>query len=310
MSVTIRQLRAFVAIARLGSFIDASRTMHLTQAALSNLIRELEKSVGTRLLDRTTRKVSLSPAGSQYFPYAERVLATLLDAERCASNLRSHQRGVVRIATSRLVGWSLMARLFSQFHQSYPDVRVMPVDVLIEDLRSSVTDGKADLAISRCGNLDGVDLFDVTPLFKSRVHIVCRPDHRFALRKSVAWNEVLTETLIFVGNYPLLHLQLELGGEFSPMDIHEVGDTTAALSLVAAGIGITVCPGFVKSALGMHNLCLVECEQPVISRQFGLFSNKQETLLPVVQEHKRFIENYFSGVKNQFVEDTELCSPL
>ena len=63
MDVTLRQLRAYVAVLEAASFSEAARTMHLSQAALSGLIKELENRVGVRLLDRTTRKVSASAVG-------------------------------------------------------------------------------------------------------------------------------------------------------------------------------------------------------------------------------------------------------
>ena len=59
MDVTLRQLRAFIAVMETGSFSEAANVMHLSQAALSGLIKELESRLGVRLLDRSTRRVSL-----------------------------------------------------------------------------------------------------------------------------------------------------------------------------------------------------------------------------------------------------------
>jgi DNA-binding transcriptional LysR family regulator len=306
MKVNIRHLRAFVAIARLGSFIEASRALHVTQAALSNVMRELESIVDLRLLDRTTRKVRLSAAGAQYITYAEKVLLALQEAERFASDLRNHRSGVVRIATSRLVGWSLMAPVFAQFHRLHPDIRVMPVDTLIESIRTTVESGQADLAISTFTDPLKQDHIETTPLFKSRLHAVCHPEHPFSQRRSLTWSELEQQPLIFVGSYPLLRLRLELGTPFEPTNIYEVGDMTAALGLVAAGIGLSICPGLVRSATGVHHLRMLKCEEPPIVRQYNLFTNRSFTTSPVADVLKRFLIDYFAKTGDLCVEDPSL----
>ena len=68
MNVTLRQLRAFVAVARAGSFTLAAENLFVTQSALSGLIRELEQSLGLRLIDRSTRRIHLSDVGRDLFP--------------------------------------------------------------------------------------------------------------------------------------------------------------------------------------------------------------------------------------------------
>jgi DNA-binding transcriptional LysR family regulator len=306
MQVNFRHLRAFVTIARLESFVEASRVLHVTQAALSNTVRELETIVDLRLLDRTTRKVRLSAAGAQYIQYAEKVLLALQEAERCTSELRNHRAGVVRIATSRLVGWSLMAPVFAQFHRLHPDIRVMPVDTLIQDIRAAVETGQADLAISTFTDTVKQDHIETTPLFKSRVHAVCHPDHPLAQRPSVRWDELEDQPLIFVGSYPLLRLRLELGTPFEPANIYEVGDMTAALGMVAAGIGLSICPGLVRSATGVHQLRMLECEAPTIVRQYNLFTNRSRTALPVADVLKDFLIDYFAKAGDLCVEDPSL----
>ena len=72
MDVTLRQLRAYVAVLESSSFSEAARAMHLSQAALSGLIKELENRLGVRLLDRTTRKVAPSAVGEAFEPMARR----------------------------------------------------------------------------------------------------------------------------------------------------------------------------------------------------------------------------------------------
>ncbi|MGH8459817.1 MAG: LysR family transcriptional regulator, partial [Nevskiales bacterium] len=75
MNVTLRQLRAFVEVVRSSGFTAAALKLHLTQSAASLLVRDLEAHLGVQLVDRTTRRISVTDAGSEFLLRAERILA-------------------------------------------------------------------------------------------------------------------------------------------------------------------------------------------------------------------------------------------
>src|SRR3954471_4202212 len=77
MTVTLKQVRAVLAVAQAGNFTRAAHLIHVSQSALSVLIREIESDLGVRLFDRTTHSVELTEAGQEFLPYAARVLADL-----------------------------------------------------------------------------------------------------------------------------------------------------------------------------------------------------------------------------------------
>ena len=88
MNISIRQLSAFISVADNGSFTRASEQMHLTQSAVSGLIKELESSLGIVLFDRTTRQLSLSVVGHHLLPQARRILNEMQLFENEASSLQ------------------------------------------------------------------------------------------------------------------------------------------------------------------------------------------------------------------------------
>ncbi|MDX3906359.1 MAG: LysR family transcriptional regulator [Pigmentiphaga sp.] len=300
MRITFRQLRAFVSTAQLNSFVEAARALHITQAALSNAVRELEDAVGFRLLERTTRRVRLSQEGEQFLPHAIHALDALKQIEQCAAELRGHHH-VVKIATSRLVGWSLMTRIYHDFHAAHPDVRLTPVDVKVDDIRTSVEQGYVDLAISTHSPVAEHVL--AIPLFHSRICVVCPQNHPLAHRKRLRWREIVDEPLIFVGNLPLLHLSKQLGPGYRFSQVRQVGDTTAALSLVAAGMGLAVCPGFVEPATRVHQLKVLKVEGPAVSRPYSLFVDSRRSSNAGVKRFSEFVLEYFARVGQRHVED-------
>jgi len=103
MNVTLRQLRAFLAVARTGSFTLAAESLYISQSALSGLVKELEQSMGVRLIDRSTRRVHLTEAGERLSPMLETVLHDLDEVLHRAVDDSTSQKGVVRMAVSQLL---------------------------------------------------------------------------------------------------------------------------------------------------------------------------------------------------------------
>ena len=84
MNLTIHQLRAFVLVVKEGSFTGAGQAMHLTQSAVSLLLRDLEEALGSHLIDRTTRSIAVTAIGQEFFASAQRILDDLEQASQTA----------------------------------------------------------------------------------------------------------------------------------------------------------------------------------------------------------------------------------
>ena len=301
MNISLRQLRAFTAVARLGSFVEASRALHVTPAALSIVVRDLEQTLGFRVFDRTTRRVVLTEVGQQYFHYAEQVLVDLRKAELFALDVTQRKTGVVRIATTQVVTWVLLPRAFAAFHKQWPEIRLEPIDIPTDQIISSVENGQADLAINF--DLPVADNIEATPLFTSREQVICASNHRFARRKSLRWAELHNEPIIFVGRGAELRIRSELPQEVVLNARYEVGNTSTALALVASGSGLVICAGYVKPLARMHDLRSIPLSAPDMVHQFVLYRNRARSITPAVQEHKTFLVEYFSRSGGRCVED-------
>src|SRR5512132_793945 len=115
MNVTLRQLRAFVNVAQFGVFTAAAERLHVTQSALSVMIRGLETELGLRLFDRTTRMVELTDAGREFYPIAEKTLEDLSSAVAHSRELADIKRGRVTIAATTLISSILLPRAVARF---------------------------------------------------------------------------------------------------------------------------------------------------------------------------------------------------
>src|SRR5690606_22214440 len=115
MNITLRQLQAFVLVAETGSFTQAAQRLYVTQSALSLMVRELEKALNARLVNRTTRQTSLTDVGAEFLPSAQRVLADLEHAVGNVDKLLAKARGRVVIAAPLVLAGTFLADVIAGF---------------------------------------------------------------------------------------------------------------------------------------------------------------------------------------------------
>ncbi len=269
MHVSLRQLRAFSAVARLLSFSDAARALHLTPAALSVLVRELEQAVGFRLFHRTTRRVTLSEQGQQFLEHAERVLADLRMAELAALEIRSQRSQPVRIAMTPLMYLTLLPPVFAALREREPQVQLEPVDVPAEDLLAAVEAGQADLAVSYARPAG--DALEGVPLFTSRLHAVLHRAHPLAGRTVLRWSALADQPLIFIGRAMELRVRTELPASIRLNVRHAATNGVTAFALAASGAGIAIAPGYAGPIGAVHALRVLPLSHPTVDRRFMLF---------------------------------------
>ena len=136
----IESLRVFARVLELGSITSGGRDLRLTPAVASKRIKELEKRLGVRLFNRTTRSITPTEVGRVFYEEAKKVLESLDDAEAVVANFSDTPRGVIRVTAPLGVGRRIIAPLVPRFIAQFPDTRVQmrlsdrTVDILGERL--------------------------------------------------------------------------------------------------------------------------------------------------------------------------------
>lgn len=117
-------MRVFTKVVALGSFAEAARQLGMTRSAASKGVIELERILGSRLLDRTTRKVSVTEAGMAYYERCLAILADIEETEVQVARLHDEPRGTLKLNAPMSFGVLHMARAVADFMAEYPDVKV------------------------------------------------------------------------------------------------------------------------------------------------------------------------------------------
>jgi len=115
MNFTLRELEAFLGVARLGNFTRAAKALNMSQPALTVRIRHLEEALGVRLLDRTTRSVALTQIGREFLPVVARVLGEIDAVAVNARDVAGRRRGVVTVAALPSAASTLLPAIIAAF---------------------------------------------------------------------------------------------------------------------------------------------------------------------------------------------------
>ncbi len=140
----LERMAIFAQVVETKSFSAASRNLGLSKALVSKSVTLLEKSVGARLLNRTTRTMSLTEAGAAFYDHCARIIEQLEEAKLAVSRLHSHPRGVLKLSASVAFGTLHVAPVFADFMALYPE---LTIDMTINDRFVDLAEEGYDLAI-------------------------------------------------------------------------------------------------------------------------------------------------------------------
>jgi len=283
-NVTLRQLHAFATLAETCNFTAAAKQVHITQSALSALVRELEEEVGARLFDRTTRSVTLTGAALELLPVAQRVLHDLHDGLAVMRDLSLKRRGCVTVAVTPMLAASFMPALCARFGRQFPGLRMVVRDRLAADNINSVRSGEADLAIGNFGPVS--EDMRLTLLEGSRVGLVISCGHRLARLRGVKWGELATEPLILLSQESafrqVVGQALLRAGVMQP-PAYEVAYMGTAIGLAQAGLGVALCPSHVTQTLDRKRACFVPMVDPAVTEGIHIATMTGRSLTPAAQ---------------------------
>lgn len=295
MNITLRQLRAFVAIARTGSFTLAAESLFITQSALSGLIKELEGSLGLRLVDRSTRRTQLADTGRELYPLIEKILNDLDSVLDEVANLKALKKGTVRFAAPQLMACTLLPEVIAAYSIEHPDIRIRLSDCAVESVVSRVFSGEVDFGVGP--ERDPNSNIDATALFELPFMAVFPPEHPLASQDAIRWTDLEA--------WPLITLQGQFTERLS-VDLHtamreksfEPNTTVAfmstALSMASAGLGITVCIPYAASLVRRYDLEMRPLVDPIVTRRFYTFTRNGRSLAPAPQSFRDFLFRYIA----------------
>ncbi len=293
MSVTLKQIRAFLAVAQAGSFTTAASQLHLTQSAVSVLISELEAEFGLRLFDRTTRLVQLADAGRDFYPVAEKILADLHNALLSSKELVAKKRGRVSVAATPLMASILLPKVIGEYTALYPDIHVTLQDSLAGLIQQKVRDGTADFGIGTFERA-GRELI-AEPFMADTLVLACPAGHPLAAKASVTWRALAGHPFISLTRDNSVGQLIRKCLADAGVEVHsayEVSYLSTVVGMVDAGLGVAVLPSYAGPITRLYDIQIRKLVKPAIQREMSFITRQGKALSPAAESLKSFLKNY------------------
>jgi len=262
----------FCAVADVGNFTGAANKLDTSVAQISRKVSSLEKHLGVKLLQRTTRSVSLTEAGTQYFQQALPALKALEDAQLSVSALQASPQGLIKLTAPVAFGEAFIAPLLNTFMQKYAGISVQ---CTFSNEKLDIVELGLDLAI-RIGKLEDSTL--VAKKLATRHLFVCGSRDYFKEQGQPKSIEALKEHSLLVGSQP--HWRLLIDNKIQTIPVQgrvRYNSGNALCSAALAGLGIAQLPGFyVRKALASGQLIEI----------FPEYKDKQEAIWAVFPSNR------------------------
>jgi len=299
-SLTVKQLRAFVAVYQLRSLSTAASQLCVTQSAVSVLIRQMERELGVRVFDRTTRSLRPTPAADGAFEVAQRVLRDIDSLGTGLNDLSALRRGRVTVSCTPTLARILLPLAISRFVQAHPDIHVDVDDCAPDRFIARLLGEHADFGIGtadRTGN--GIRM---ERLMGDHLSLVCRLDDPMAARKSVRWKDLSGVPVTIIrpgyGVRPLIEQAAARAG-IQLNVTHEVSLLSTALWTTACGLGPSIMPAAYVNYVRDPGLVAKPLIAPKVSRDIYILIKAGRSLSPAAQELARVLQESVSAATRE-----------
>jgi len=285
--VDSRQLNAFAALARSGSFTLAAKRLSVTQSAVSHAIKALEEDLSCRLVDRVGKRIQLTASGKQLLVHAENILREMQAARAGIEAASTSDGGGIRVGAGTTACQYLLPSVIREFQSGYPHCSIALEPGGQSRLFELLRGGHVDLALVLSPAPGALDDLILVPLFEDELRLLVSPQHPWAKLAGGPGQELEEGTLILCGRRGHSHGLVAdyFRQERAAMgSVIELGSVDAVKEMAKLGIGAAVLPPWSASAeLASGSLVSIPLGRRTLRRQWNVAYWKGRRLNPIQQ---------------------------
>lgn len=286
-----QQLESFIQVVENLNFARAAEYLNITTSAVSRQIRSLEEELDTKLLRRSTKSVSLTPAGIIFYNDAKEILAKL---ELTTQKIRNHSETSVQllsIGCSNGTDSFLLSNLLTVCKKKFPEIHPLLRIVSSRLLLNMLIHNEINILFDFRDNLPTRNDFCYYEVARIPICCVLFADNPLASKKELTKNDLLTENLVICNSYeipsPVTNLQNILCHKFAPASIYYSENIHEMLTLIKSGYGIGILP---QMSSADNTLVYIPLKQEV-TLSYGVLYKTNETT-PVLKQFLSLIKTY------------------
>jgi DNA-binding transcriptional LysR family regulator len=291
------KLKVFCKVAETKSFSKASEIIHLTQPAVSLQIQALEEKYETKLFDRSSNTVTLTPAGEVLYKYAREILSLYSSAEKVIGEITNLVKGSITIGACSTIGDYLLPHVITGFRKTHPKIKlhllVGNTNRVIELLNS----GNIDIGLV-AGEVTGQKIL-VKKIFSDELMLIVSKNHPWSKKKDVPISEITRESFILreagSGTRQVIEkFLLKHGIPTREMKINLIfGSTEAIKDAVENELGVSIISRWAARKESLNGLLrLIPFKDEKLERDFSLIINRNAVTSYVVDEFLGYLKSY------------------
>jgi len=291
------KLKVFCTVAETRSFSKTSEIIHLTQPAVSLQVQALEEKYETKLFDRSSSTVTLTPAGETLYKYAKEILALYASADKAIGKQTGLVKGSIAVGAGSNIGNYVLPSLITEFRRVHSKIKIY----------LHVSNTKRVVELLNAGNVDiGLVEGDVVrqkmvvkKLLSDELLIIVPPHHAWAKKKEVSVSDIVKEPFIFreagSGTRQVIEKFLARHG-ITPHDMNIssiLGSTEAIKDAVENGLGVSIISRWAARKEGRYGtLRMLNIKEEKIVRDFSLVLNKNFVSSNSLEEFLAYLKSY------------------
>jgi DNA-binding transcriptional LysR family regulator len=295
--MNFNQLRIFYSVAKNKSVTLAAKELYLTQPAVSIQIHLLEDDYGVKLFNRSGKGITTTEEGNLLFSYAEKILNLSDETDEALRQIKSLERGKVKIGAGRTIGAYYLPQLFESFTLKYPNIGIQM------DIGSSSQVIEGILSFRNDIGFIGTDYFNknlvVIPFTKDRLVLITPPDHELTHKKVISYKDLSGQKMIMrekgSGTRELIENEL-VNRKVSTETIMELGSNEAIKHAVEAGLGISIISNNVikrEKDLGRVKILHFSNNQDIIMNIYIVY-HKDKHLSPLLKSFLNIAKEFYN----------------
>lgn len=305
INIKYRPLKAFLLAVDTGSFTHGANHLGVTQPSFTALIQDLEEVLGLRLFERTTRSISLTSAGQDFYSRVQRPIADLEEAYRSLADLAAVRRGNVALGALPSAALSLLPAATGTLRLAHPALKVRVVEAHNDELVALLRTNQIEFAVAALAE-PAPDL-SFTPLGEDCFCAVFPAGHPLGDAPGMLhWRDVLRFDLILLSQGSHARQQFdravrdEVGAPTTALR-YDVTHMGTAAAMVRQGLGVSVLPRLALPELNLSGLCCTPLCDASARRYIGMLHRRDRSLSPAAQALVAQLEKAMADIQKRLL---------
>ncbi|KHD84392.1 LysR family transcriptional regulator [Heyndrickxia ginsengihumi] len=272
----IRQLLYFIEVAKQKSFTKAANTLHISQPALSKMVKSLEEELEIELIDRRSKHIELTDAGEIVFSQSQKVVHAFNDLHALLQDMTTLKKGKIKFGLPPLIGTVFFPKIIKGFQTLYPNVKIQLIEHGAKRVKQLVKEGELDFGIIMLPEEDND--FNIIPFATEELMLFVHTSHRLAAKEEVSILDVKDEPFILFTEDFTLHdriIQECQNAGFQPNVSYESSQWDFISEMVEQDLGVTFFPKSITKKANPNTVKAIPIKDPIIPWNLGIILKKK-----------------------------------